>query len=495
MKFTLHKAMKPITIAVSIIFILLLPSSAQVSVAPANIPCFQFFDSNGNPLAGGRVFSYLAGTSTLENTYIDAGGIQQNTDPIILNSGGFACIWLANKSYKFVVQNSAGSIQRTMDNVTGYLGLLNLSNTWTFAQTFSQPITITPSDNQIILGSPGSQTILDAPPSSGTSTLHFQTSAANETIVNRNSTDTLTNKTLTAPVIDLATENTPTITTPIINGVKISNSPGSYIVLPNDTGTGTTVNRLAKLNASNPSGAVITASDTSGVIGVVTSGAGITGNSTIQQSGYGFCQFDAATTANDYVQVGSSGQCHDAGSAKPTSGQIIGKVLASNTSGGLLPVILYPPEIIGPQFPKVVGSNHIQVVDPASGFIPSGISVGSSDATFRVSGFVRQVQTGSGCAGATTSVWTVGYTDVSGGLIHPVLLTIKADGSAGTTASIQIAATNGAAGNFVVSIPATTFRAKAGTTFGITGTYVVGASCTTDPGMEVNLIYEQLTAN
>src|SRR6185369_5337119 len=121
---------------------------AQVPVAPVTLPHVQFFDANGSPLAGGRVFTYDAGTTTLRNTYKNSGGVAQNTNPIILNSGGFADIWLGNQAYKFVVQNSLGVQQWTADNVVGYLGLLNLTNDWTFAQTFEQAITITPSDNQ-----------------------------------------------------------------------------------------------------------------------------------------------------------------------------------------------------------------------------------------------------------------------------------------------------------------------------------------------------------
>jgi hypothetical protein len=479
-----------------IIFALIIgfPMFAQVSVAPSPVPRIQFLDSNGHPLSGGRVFTYAGGTTTLENTYIDAGGISQNTDPIILNAGGFANIWLANKSYKFVVQNSSGSTQWTVDNVTGYLGLLNLSNTWTFPQTFTQALTILPSDNQLILGAPGSQTIFDAPPSAGTVTLHFQTGVS-DTVVNRDSTDTLLNKTLVAPIINGGTQASPTITTPTINGVKIANSPGTYIVMPNETVTGTTLNRLAKFTAASPSGVVVTGSDTDGSIGVVIANAGISGIASIQQSGTGFCQFDNATTASDYVQIGTAGQCHDVGAVKPTIGQIIGRVLATNGSAGLLPIDLYPPEIVGVGYPRVVNRQSPSVISPASSFTSAGFNTGSSDATFRVSAFVRQQQTGIGCTGVTSTAWTFTYTDVSGSVTHPVLLTTKSDGSAGASNSIQIAATNGTIGSFVVSIPSFTFRAKSGTTYAFTGTYTAGANCTTDPGFNADIIYEQLTAD
>lgn len=328
-------------------------AAAQVSVAPSPVPKMQFFDNNGNPLSGGRIFTYLAGTTTQENTYTDASGSSQNPDPIILDAGGFPAngtvrtgIWLANKSYKFVVQDSHGVTQWTADNITGYLGLLNLSNTWTFSQIFTQPIIVTPSDNQIQLGAFGSQTILDAPPAGGSGvTLHFQT-AIEDTVVNQNSHDDLKNKTLETPVLNSPMENTP-----IVNGTQVTSSPGTYIQVPNDTVNGTVLNRLAKFTTSNPVAAIQTSSgsfDTSGAIGVVVLNAGKTGIATIQQSGLATCQFDGNTTAGDYVQISTSlvGECRDAGPTYPTSGQVIGR--ATTTTGGgsdYYPLMLFGPEV------------------------------------------------------------------------------------------------------------------------------------------------------
>lgn len=82
-------------------------------------------DANGNPLIGGKIFVYLAGTSTLATTYNDKDGLpaHANTNPIILNSLGVnnqGPVWLVGgASYKFVIQDSAGVLQRTIDNVTG----------------------------------------------------------------------------------------------------------------------------------------------------------------------------------------------------------------------------------------------------------------------------------------------------------------------------------------------------------------------------------------
>jgi hypothetical protein len=100
--------------------------------------------------------------------------------------------------------------------------------------------------------------------------------------------------------------------------------------------TGTTLNRLAKLTGA-PSTAVITGTgDTSGIVGVVVGGAGTTGNAQIAVDGIASCVFDGATTANHYVQnsAATAGDCTDAGLTRPTVGQVLGRVLSTNSGTG-----------------------------------------------------------------------------------------------------------------------------------------------------------------
>jgi hypothetical protein len=62
----------------------------------------QFFDANGNPLAGGKLYTYAGGTTTLLATYTDSTGTTSNANPIILDSRGEANVWLTpGTSYKF----------------------------------------------------------------------------------------------------------------------------------------------------------------------------------------------------------------------------------------------------------------------------------------------------------------------------------------------------------------------------------------------------------
>lgn len=48
----------------------------------------QFFDSSGNPLAGGKLYFYEATTTDEQTTYSDAAGSTANTNPVVLDSAG-----------------------------------------------------------------------------------------------------------------------------------------------------------------------------------------------------------------------------------------------------------------------------------------------------------------------------------------------------------------------------------------------------------------------
>jgi polygalacturonase len=100
------------------------------STALSPSPKLQFFDSTGNPLTGGKVYTYAAGTTTPLATYTDASGLTFNTNPIILDVRGEASIWLSDLSYKFVLTNASDTVIWTVDNITGIEALkASLANT------------------------------------------------------------------------------------------------------------------------------------------------------------------------------------------------------------------------------------------------------------------------------------------------------------------------------------------------------------------------------
>ena len=64
-------------------------------------PKMQFFDINGEPLVGGKVYTYQAGTTTPQATYTDNTNATANPNPVILNARGEASIWLSGANFKF----------------------------------------------------------------------------------------------------------------------------------------------------------------------------------------------------------------------------------------------------------------------------------------------------------------------------------------------------------------------------------------------------------
>ena len=81
-------------------------------------PKLQFFTEGGIPLAGGKLYSYAAGTTTPLATYTTSTGTQNNTNPIILDSRGEAAVWLGAASYKLKLTDSTDVEIWTSDNIT-----------------------------------------------------------------------------------------------------------------------------------------------------------------------------------------------------------------------------------------------------------------------------------------------------------------------------------------------------------------------------------------
>ena len=78
-----------------------------MTTAISPLPMQRFTDNNGNPLSGGKLFVYAAGTTTKTTTYTDSTGGTPNTNPVILNTRGEASVWLAaGANVKFVLSPS-----------------------------------------------------------------------------------------------------------------------------------------------------------------------------------------------------------------------------------------------------------------------------------------------------------------------------------------------------------------------------------------------------
>ena len=90
---------------------------ATTSLSPT--PKLQFFDANGDPLVGGKLYTYAAGTTTPLTSYTDSTGVSANTNPIVLDSRGEANVWLDETFYKFALYTAANVLIWTVDNING----------------------------------------------------------------------------------------------------------------------------------------------------------------------------------------------------------------------------------------------------------------------------------------------------------------------------------------------------------------------------------------
>jgi hypothetical protein len=82
----------------------------------------KFYDNNGNPLSFGLLYSYAAGTTNPQSTYVDSTQTTQNTNPIQLNFRGECNLWLdPTLTYKLLLTDSVGNTipNWPVDNIPG----------------------------------------------------------------------------------------------------------------------------------------------------------------------------------------------------------------------------------------------------------------------------------------------------------------------------------------------------------------------------------------
>lgn len=87
---------------------------------------FQFFTILGQPLAGGKIYTYQAGSSTPLATYTDNTGATANANPIVLGTDGRPTseIWLTyGYNYKFILKTADDTTIQTYDNLYGIIGV------------------------------------------------------------------------------------------------------------------------------------------------------------------------------------------------------------------------------------------------------------------------------------------------------------------------------------------------------------------------------------
>lgn len=121
-----------------------------VNLSPIGGAAAQFFNNDGIPLAGGFIYTYLAGTNTPAATYTTNTGLIAHANPIELDSAGRVPtgeIWLTNAtSYKFIIRDSAGALIGTFDNIRGindsaFTNIVNFTGDG-LTVNFSLPMTV-----------------------------------------------------------------------------------------------------------------------------------------------------------------------------------------------------------------------------------------------------------------------------------------------------------------------------------------------------------------
>lgn len=103
----------------------------------------QFFDNNGDPLNGGKVYTYVVGTTTPKATYSNYNLATLNANPIVLDSAGRASIY-GTGLFRMIVTDSLGNT--IQDQVFGFPDITIPDATLSYASTKTANYTVVAGD-------------------------------------------------------------------------------------------------------------------------------------------------------------------------------------------------------------------------------------------------------------------------------------------------------------------------------------------------------------
>ena len=87
-------------------------------MALLNLPVGQLLDGNGDPISGGTVTVYLAGTATLASLYANSTYTTASPNPVTADSAGrYAVPYLPGGVYKVVIKDAGGATLVTHDRL------------------------------------------------------------------------------------------------------------------------------------------------------------------------------------------------------------------------------------------------------------------------------------------------------------------------------------------------------------------------------------------
>jgi hypothetical protein len=121
----------------------------SVFLSPLAGAGWQFFSNTGQPLAGGQIYTYSAGTSSPLATYTSISGNIANTNPIVLDANGRVPneVWLTvGAAYKFALFDASNVQIGTYDNISGTPGGQNIVTTFSGGTTGLTPASATNGD-------------------------------------------------------------------------------------------------------------------------------------------------------------------------------------------------------------------------------------------------------------------------------------------------------------------------------------------------------------
>jgi hypothetical protein len=118
----------------------------------------QFFDLQGNPLSGGFLTFYDAGTTTLSTIWADVNAAATLTNPVTLDSSGFAQVFLGPQLYDVKVSDSNSVELYTVSGVgnSGQIVFAALGTTMaTGSQNVTSGYTVLSTDQLVTVASTG----------------------------------------------------------------------------------------------------------------------------------------------------------------------------------------------------------------------------------------------------------------------------------------------------------------------------------------------------
>lgn len=321
----------------------------MATIAPQ--PKLQFFDANGDPLVGGKLYSYIAGTTTPQATFTDQSGSTTNTNPVILDSRGEASVWFGAGTYKLALKTAADVDVWTVDNIGSEVSVADLA---TGIQTW--------------LGTPTSANLRAAMvDETGTGALVFANTP-----------------TLVTPAVDVITEATPAV------GVTIDG-----VLLKDNDVSAQDVTGSATVNAP-----VVNATGTSSSAGVVR-----LYEDTDTGTNYVELRAPAAVTSNRVLTLPDS--VGGAGQALTSNGSGV-LTFASIPAAGTMLTGVAQTELAFTDIPSWAKRITMAFAGlSASGNVQPLIQMGTATA-YEVTGYTTSIQyIGVGSSGAVTSGWPV----------------------------------------------------------------------------------------